>query len=231
MSDICYVFLAYGDDYIKEFLRIAPFFPKEHILVYSNREIEDYNTLTTKKPFNFNLKLTALTKALKKYNKVLLLDTDTTIKDFNPDLLSKLDSGLTVKWFGKRVTYLGRSITSKSLTEGSTSFSDVNEYGKTLFDEYKNTIKFIDESCLFFNFTNEHQKTMFKSTLEYYFLKLKNKYPIRENKPGSLEGCLLYVIASQVNLNIYKNKQIFDKMFYHYGPVSGHNNSFKQKVL
>ena len=231
MSNICYVFLAYGEEYIEEFLRIAPFFPKEHILVCSNRKIEKYNTLTTNNPFNFNLKLTALTKALKKYNKVLILDTDTIIKDFNPDLLSELESGLTVKWFGERVTYLDSSITSKSLSNGTTIFNDVNDYGKTLFKEYKNTLRFIDESCLFFNFTNEQQKAMFISTLEYYFSKLKNKYPIREGKVGSLEGCLLYVIASQVNLGIYKNKEIFDKMFYHYGPVNGHNISFKQKVL
>ena len=42
---IGFCFLAYGDDYVREFLQIAPNFPKEDIIVTSDRQIEDYNTI------------------------------------------------------------------------------------------------------------------------------------------------------------------------------------------
>ena len=57
---IAFVSWAYGDEYVREFLQIAPNFPKEDIIVTSDRQIEDYNTIIVNEDFNYNLKFKSI---------------------------------------------------------------------------------------------------------------------------------------------------------------------------
>lgn len=232
MEKICYLFLAYGNQYVEQFLRISSFFDRENIIVCSNNNIEGFNTIVTNQDFNFNLKLFALIEALKHYDKVLLLDTDIVVKGVWKESLQKLPEGVSVKWVGNKVNYLNEILNSKNLSQGSTTLYDVNQYGKKLFKlNNNNTLKFIDESCIFFNFPDTNKKLVFIDNLKKTLIELKDYFPSRHGKKGSLEGCLLYVALLKSNIDIYNKKSVFSKMFYHYGPSFGHKINFNKKVI
>ena len=119
---IAFCFLAYGDKYVREFLQIAPNFPKEDIIVTSDRQIEDYNTIIVNEDFNYNLKFKSIESTLETYDNILLLDTDHYIRGLDLNYFNKFhNKGVVMKWFGDSVEYLGEQMRSDDLSNGLTS--------------------------------------------------------------------------------------------------------------
>lgn len=232
---IAFCFLAYGDEYVREFLQIAPNFPKEDIIVTSDRQIEDYNTIIVNEDFNFNLKVKAIERALETYDNILSLDTDHYIRGLDLNSFSKFyNKGVITKWFGDEVQYLGEQITSKDLSSGLTSRNDVNEFGTMLyFLNNSEQVRFVDESVLFISITSSETKSKFVDTFKRLIHHTENKQPYRETdkKYGALEGCLMYVCFKLSNLELHRESKFLNKMFLHYGPTEGHGIKIKSKLL
>lgn len=232
---IAFCFIAYGDNYVKEFLNIAPNFPKKDIIVTSDRQIKDFNTIIVEGEFNFHLRIQALMKAVKTYDSVLLLDTDNIVKNLDLNSFKQYyNKGLTVKWFGSEVEYLNESITSESLCKGLTSRNDVNNYGKMLFElNNQEEVKFIDESCFFFSTTDKTLKTRFIKTYKKLINQTVEVQPYRETDKtnGALEGCILYTAAKKSKINIQKDYSFFNDKFFHFGPEYGHRTNFRRRVI
>jgi len=228
--NIGFCFLAIGDRYVDEFKSIATNFPKENIIVCSDRKIDDYNTIIYNGEFNFNLKSIPIIEGLKKYQKVVFLDTDHYIKKFDINHLNTFQTGISVKWVGDKVIYLNENITSDMLINGTTSRDDVNNYGKML-SNLNNDIKFIDECFLFFNLKD---KDVFIKNYLMVMEKTKNTQPYRDTdkKKGALEGCLLYTVAKLSNEDVSStNSKFITNFFYHYGPEVGHLTKLKKELL
>lgn len=224
MKNIGYCFLAIGDRYVDEFISISKHFPKENIIVCSDREIAGYNTIVTKEPFNFHLRALAIERALKEYDTVVALDTDHVITSLDKNIFYDALNGISVKWVGDSVTYLEEKITSKDLINSNTKFDDVNLYGSTLYKIINSEVKFLDESIMIFKL-NDEEKELF---LENYFdiiSKTKEKQPFRytDKKMGALEGCIIYsaAVLSNIEINAEKSDDL-NSYFYHYGPKIGH---------
>lgn len=232
---IAFCFLAYGDEYVREFLQIAPNFPKEHIIVTSDRQIEDYNTIIVNEAFNFHLRVKAIEKALETYDNVLSLDTDHYIRGLDVNSFSKFyNKGVVTKWFGEEVQYLGEHITSEDLSNGLTSRNDVNEFGTMLyFLNNSEQVRFVDESVLFISISNKESKFKFIDTYKKLIKHTENKQPYRETDKtyGALEGCLMYVCFNLSYLEIHKESKFLNQMFVHYGPTEGHGIKIKSKIL
>jgi len=232
---IGFCFLAYGDDNVREFLQIAPNFPKEDIIVTSDRQIEDYNTIIVNEDFNFHLRVKAIEKALETYDNVLSLDTDHYIRGLDLNSFSKFyNKGVVTKWFGDEVQYLGENITSDALSNGLTSRKDVNEFGRMLyFLNNSEQVKFLDESVLFISITNKESKFKFVDIYKKLINHTENKQPYRETDKtyGALEGCLMYVCFKLSNLELHTESKFLNKIFHHYGPTEGHNVKLKSKLL
>lgn len=230
MKSICFCFLAIGDRYVHEFKSIATNFPKENIIVCSDRKIDDYNTIIHDGEFNFNLKSIPIIEGLKKYEKVVFLDTDHYINKFDINYFNTFEKGISVKWIGDKVVYLNENISADMLINGTTSRDDVNNYGKILSNLYDN-IKFIDESFLVFNLKD---KDNFIKNYLMVIEKTKNTQPYRDTdkKKGALEGCLLYTATKLSNEDILSSNSKFIKnFFYHYGPELGHSIKLKKELL
>jgi hypothetical protein len=232
---IGFCFLAYGDEYVREFLQIAPNFPKEDIIVTSDRQIEDYTTIIVNEDFNFHLRVKAIEKALETYDNVLSLDTDHYIRGLDLNSFSKFyNKGVVTKWFGDEVQYLGENITSDALSNGLTSRKDVNEFGRMLyFLNNSEQVKFLDESVLFISITNKESKFKFVDIYKKLINHTENKQPYRETDKtyGALEGCLMYVCFKLSNLELHTESKFLNKIFHHYGPTEGHNVKLKSKLL
>ena len=226
-------FLSYGEDYHKEFLEISKNFNINDVLVVSDKNLGEYNTIITSEAFNFNLKHISITESLKKDDSVLYIDTDTIVQNPNYNLLHNIEDGIYVKWIGDVINYLDESITSNNISFGETSRNDVNNYGKELFKIVQKPIKFIDESILFIKLKNENKFNFIKNYKELVN-QFKNNTPYRETdkKWGAIEGCLLWAAAELSNIKIDdKTLTEFFKQFKHYGPMVGHNIKNKKSIL
>jgi len=232
---IAFCFLAYGDEYVREFLQIAPNFPKEDIIVTSDRQIEDYNTIIVNEDFNFHLRVKSIERALETYDNILSLDTDHYIRGLDLNYFNKFNNkGVVMKWFGDSVEYLGEQITSDDLSNGLTSRQDVNEFGRMLyFLNNSEQVKFLDESVLFISIIDSEVKSKFVDIYKKLINHTENKQPYRETDKtyGALEGCLMYVCFRLSNVELHTESKFLNKTFIHYGPVEGHNVKIKSKIL
>ena len=235
MNNVGYAFLAIGERYTQEFLSISKLFPKEDIIVCSDKQIEDYNTLIVKDNFNFNLKSIPIIECLKKYKTVVSIDTDHRISPSYQNILKKIPVGVSVKHIRNEVIYLGEKITSDNLRNGLTKYEDVNLYGMTLNKLLENhKLKFLDESLIIFNFENNIDKNNFIENYSNLILKTKNKQPFRhtDKKMGSMEGCIIYGALELSNIQINDDlREMMYKYFHHYGPLEGHNTKLKNDFL
>ena len=233
MDNIGYCFLAIGDRYVEEFLSISKHFPKENIIVCSDREISGYTTIVTKEPFNFHLRALAIERALKEYDIVVSLDTDHVITPFNNSLFDNFKDGLSLKWIGDSVIYLEEKITSHDLAHSNTKFDDVNSYGNVLYKMINTEVKFLDESIMVFKL-QDNQKELFLKNYFDIISKTKSKQPFRftDKKMGALEGCLIYSALYKSNIKINtENSSLLNKYFYHYGPKIGHTLNLKKTLI
>ena len=226
-------FLSYGEKYHKEFLEISKNFKKENIVVASDKIFEEYHTVLIKDDFNFNLKELSITESLGKGDSVLYIDTDTIVKNPNYNILNELDDGIYVKWIGNEVEYLNEIITSKRFSYGKTSRSDVNKYGKELFNIVGKPIKFIDECILYIKLKGDIKNEFIKTYKDIVY-KFKNNTPYREtdDKWGAMEGCIIWSVSELLNINIDSTSlSEFFKEFEHYGPTSGHSTKNIKTVI
>ena len=233
MKKIGYCFLAIGDRYVDEFISISQHFPKESIIVCSDREISGYTTIVTKEPFNFHLRALAIEKALKEYDTVVSLDTDHVITPFSDSFFDNFKDGLSLKWIGNSVIYLEEKITSHDLVHSNTKFDDVNLYGNVLHKMINSEVKFLDESIMVFKL-NDAEKELFLTNYFDIISKTKSKQPFRftDKKMGALEGCLIYSALYKSNIKINtENSNLLNNHFYHYGPRIGHNVNLKKTLL
>ena len=219
MKDIGFCFLAIGDRYVEEFKSLSTFFPKNNIVVCSDRQIDDYHTIIVDEEFNFNLKSKSIVESLQKFDKVVSLDTDHVITSLPKNLFDDIPDGISVRWIGNDVEYLDKKFNSSDFINGNTDFDDVNEYGKILYELTKAEIKFIDESVMVFNFKNKSTKNKFIKNYLNIIEKSKGKQPFRytDKKMGAMEGCIIHAasVLSNVDINTDMNWEL-NKHFYHY---------------
>ena len=231
MKDTGFCFLAIGDRYVEEFKSLSSTFPKNNIVICSDRQIDDYHTIIVDEEFNFNLKSKSIVESLQKFDKVVSLDTDHVITSLPKNLFDDIPYGISVKWIGNDVEYLDKKINSSDVINGNTEFDDVNEYGKVLYDLTKTEIKFIDESVIAFNFKNKRIKNKFIKNYLNIIEKTEGKQPFRytDKKMGAMEGCIIHAAAVLSNLDINTDiSSELDKHFYHYGPKVGHTLKLNQ---
>jgi hypothetical protein len=216
---VCY--LAYDDEHINEFNYISKSLlelDNFNIFVCTNNKykiIQDVNIIETKEFFNFNLKRKSIEIALKKFDIILVMDTDYKIINKNIDFsfLYELNDGIYVKWFDNMVDFMGEKMSSSD---------NNNLYINKLYElnTINNELFFIDECIFLLKISDEIKKNNFIENWNNIFNETVHVQP-NNGKNGAIEGLIIYLSCLLSGIDIYKvddyNKinNLFNK-FYHY---------------
>lgn len=234
MNNLSFCFLAYGDEHIKEFNHISKLLLTfgDIFVCTDNRSkiIENVNITETSESFNYNLKRKSIEQALKKFDTILVMDTDYHLIDenINFSVFNDLLDGLYITWIDDKVDFMGEKI----------STCDINNKYFTKLDKLNisnNKLFFIDECVFLLKISDKNKKIKFIENWNYIFNETKDIQPNNGNN-GAIEGLIIYLSCLLSNINIYKvsDYKSLDKLFnnfYHYSKEMNKNFYNTKKTL
>lgn len=218
MNDFAICFLAYNDEHIDEFNHISKsLLPFKNIFVCTNRInkiVENVNIIETTESFNYNLKRKSIEFALKKFDIILVMDTDYIVdKNIKFSVFNDIVDGLYITWINDTVDFMGKKISVCDTTnEYFNKLHKLNTTNKNLF--------FIDECIFLLKITDENKKIKFIESWNYIFNETEDVQPNNGNN-GAIEGLIIYLSCLLSDINIYKvyDYKKLDNLFnnfYHY---------------
>ena len=199
MNNFGLCFLAYGDEHIQEFNELMKRIPNYPVFVltdYASKINQKPNIYInqTNKPFNFNLKRFAINEAFKKYDTIIMLDTDIDINSFEFVNEIKTD-GMYVEWIDPALTHKGIRLNATN-----------NQYCIELNKLNNNNlpVQFIPEYCVCIKISDIYKRNEFIRKWGEIHNKIKKYEPTDRhyNLSGAIEGCIMYLTCMDLDIPI-----------------------------
>jgi hypothetical protein len=197
------VFLACGDEHIKEFNIVAKTInelnPKLKIIVGTdtpeNITANTYKTIHISEPFNYNLKRIPIREALDEFNTILFLDTDTYVRnDIDFSIMNNISDGLYVD-----------DIVPPERQDRNGSIEWIQNYIDKLNELWPhNKPQLIPEGRFILKWNTTEQRNAFIEMWERGYNWTVGTQPEQYGLSGCMEGFLIWIAAMDAGIPVKK---------------------------
>lgn len=218
--------IAFGKEHVDECKKLISKIDSDFYVLTDDDTFVRDNVTIDNTTFNFNKKRIPISESFNKHNTSICFDTDidlkTNINDFD---FENIEDGLHVKWSGSLQFIRGQKISVNQILKGSTSFDDLNQYGKSLIEcgANESNICFFDEYVFVLKIRNEDKRKEFISNWESINNHTINHQPKDrhgKNLNGAVESLIISLACNLTGINVYFNElRPFFNAIVHYDSV------------